>query len=185
MDLAILILVFAVIGYLFGVSRFGRKVDEAAEKAVNSSKKLADGVDQRWRSRFGRKQDEDPFRRWVSGAGANMFTEEFKSWLNSLSVSEAGDFSRAVDQYGSSLGFSLKSLVDGGLDQDPMLRQVFVEAIAVYSSAYRKAKTAHQQAQKPETAQPETEGTEKTAETNASRRSADSPSEAGAAAQAS
>jgi hypothetical protein len=48
--------------------------------------------------------------------------------------------------YAKGLGFSLNELVDGGLDQDPFMRQVFVEAIVVYSNAYRKAKRAHQQA---------------------------------------
>jgi len=185
MDLVILILVFLAIGYLLGASKLGKSVDQATEKAAVGSKKLADRVGQSWRGWFGRRQDEDPFRRWVSGPGANLFSEDFKTWLNGLSVSEAREFSHALDQYAGSLGFSLKSLVDGGLDQDPMLRQVFVEAIAVYSSAYRRAKTAHQQAQKPEMAKPEVDATDKTAEANASHRVADGPSEAGAAAQAS
>jgi len=55
-------------------------------------------------------------------------------------ISRASLFSKP-----NSLGFRLDQLVEGGLDRDPRMRQVFVEAIVVYSPAYRKARQAQQQ----------------------------------------
>ncbi len=54
-------------------------------------------------------------------------------------------------------------LVRGELDSDPRFRQVFVEAITVYSSAYRKAKQA-----KEELDRANSESTEKKSEKNPS-----------------
>ena len=185
MDLIILVLVFAVLGYFLGISRFGKQVDHATEQLTTSTGKMADSLESRWKSLFRRPQPGEYFRSWVAGAGASLFPDEFKTWLKNLSVQEAREFTTALGEYSKSLDFSLTQLVDGGLDQEPILRQVFVEAVVVYSSAYRKAKTARQQSEAKETKKaPQTEGEIQPAEKSASRRAVGSQPETNEAASA-
>ena len=185
MDLIILVLVFAVLGYFIGISRFGKQVDHATEQLTLTTGKMADNLESRWKSVFKRPQPGEYFRSWVAGNGASLFPDEFKTWLKSLSVQEAREFATALGEYSKGLGFNLTQLVDGGLDQDPILRQVFVEAVVVYSSAYRKAKTAHQQSEAKELKKaPQPEGEIKPAEKSASRRAAGSQPETNEAASA-
>jgi hypothetical protein len=185
MDLIILVLVFAVLGYLLGVSRLGKQVDRATEQLTLTTGKMADSLDSRWKSIFKRSKPGDFFRNWVSGVGASLFPEDFKAWLKGLTVQEAREFTTALGEYSNSLSFSLKQLVDGGLDQEPILRQVFVEAVVVYSSAYRKAKTARQQSEAKESKKaPQPESEIKPAEKSASRRAAGSQPETNEAASA-
>jgi hypothetical protein len=185
MDLIILVLVFAVLGYFLAVSRLGKKVDHATEQLTLSTGKMADNLESRWKSLFKRPKPGEHFRGWVAGSGANLFPDEFKAWLKGLSVQEAGEFTTALSEYSKSLGFNLTQLVEGGLDQDPVLRQVFVEAVVVYSSAYRKAKTAQQQSEAKESKKaPQTESEIQPAEKSASRRAAGSQPETNEAASA-
>jgi hypothetical protein len=185
MDLIILVLVFAVLGYVLGVSRFGKQVDHATEQLTLNTGKMANSLESRWKALFKRPQPGEYFRSWVAEAGASLFPDEFKTWLKSLSVQEAQEFYVALGEYSKSLGFNLAQLVDGGLDKDPMLRQVFVEAVVVYSSAYRKAKTARQQSEAKEVKNaPQPEGEIKPAEKNASRRAVGSQPETNEAASA-
>jgi hypothetical protein len=145
MDLILLILIFAGVGYLIGASRFGKRVEDTTGQLTQTSGRAVDNFKRRWRMVFKKAPKEEYFRDWVAGTGASLFPEEFKAWLMSLSPQECRAFTSALNEYSNSLGFSLTTLVNGGLDQDPMLRQVFVEAVVVYSSAYRKAKTARQE----------------------------------------
>ncbi len=149
MDLLILILIFTGLGYLLGLTQPGgkRKPEKAAPvEAKGWSHRLEDG----WKSLVDPGFFPRRVRAWVSGPGANLFPEDFRSWLGGLSESELTDFVKALDGVSNSLGYNLGQLVDGGLDHDPRMRQVFVEAITVYSSAYRKARQARQA---PESAQ--------------------------------
>jgi hypothetical protein len=70
----------------------------------------------------------------------------------------------------------MDKLVDGSLDSQPALMQVYVEALVVYSQAYRKAKQAQKEA---ETAKPVEAGNSSdgktAAEKSASRRKSDAP----------
>lgn len=185
MDLIILVLVFAVLGYLLGVSRLGKQVDRATEQLTLTTGKMADNLESRWKSIFKRPQPGEFFRAWVAGAGSSLFPEEFKTWLKNLSVQEAREFTTALGEYSNTLGFNLTKLIDGGLDQEPILRQVFVEAVVVYSSAYRKAKTARQQSEAKESKKtPQPEGEIKPAEKSASRRAVGSQPETNEAASA-
>jgi hypothetical protein len=185
MDLIILVLVFAVLGYFLGVSRIGKQVDRATERLTENTGKLADNLESRWKALFKRPSSGDFFRNWVAGSGASLFPDEFKDWLKGLSEQEAREFTNALGEYSKSLGFNLTQLVEGGLDQEPILRQVFVEAVVVYSSAYRKAKTAHQQSEANESNKaPQPESEIKPAEKNASRRAVGSQPETNEAASA-
>jgi hypothetical protein len=185
MDLIILILIFAVLGYLVGASRFGKRVDRTTERLTINTGKVASNLESRWNSIFKRSETGEVFRKWVAESGTSLFPEEFKTWLKNLSAQEAREFTAALSEYSNSLGFRLSELIEGGLDKDPILRQVFVEAIVVYSSAYRKAKTAQQQSEEKESKKkPQLEGEIKPAEKSASHRAVGSQPETNEAASA-
>lgn len=142
MDLLILILIFLLIGYLLaslGNSRASRKEVQAVTKPG-----WRDRMDDRWKASFDRRGLTDDFRVWVYGDPTVNLPDDFKAWFAGLPDKEAQAFTQALASYASGMGFSLSQLVRGGLDDEPIMRQVFVEAIVVYSSAYRKAKQAQQ-----------------------------------------
>jgi hypothetical protein len=148
MYLRTLLVLFALVGYLLASSRFGERLDSATGGAAASTKRWTSRLGERWRGLFHRQSQTEAFRSWVLGPGAGLFPQDFKTWLSSLSEAEAQAFRHSLDEYANSLGFNLTQLVEGGLDQDPRMRQVFVEAIVVYSPAYRRARQAQQQAAK-------------------------------------
>lgn len=148
MYLLSLLVLFTLLGYLLASSRFGGRLDGATGRAAASSKRWTGRLGDRWRALFNRQGQAEAFRSWALGAGARWFPQEFKTWLASLSDADARAFRYSLDEYADSLGFSLTQLIEGGLDQDPIMRQVFVEAIVVYSPAYRRARQAQQQAAK-------------------------------------
>jgi hypothetical protein len=140
MYLITLVIIFGLLGYVIATSRLGNKVDRTAGK-VSATYQIED----RWKGLFRRRISPNAFRVWAAGPGKSLLPEDFRKWLNGLSEQEAQEFAQALDLYANSLGFKLDDLVQGGLDQDPIMRQVFVEAIVVYSPAYRKARQAKQQ----------------------------------------
>jgi hypothetical protein len=141
MELLILLLIFTAIGFLLAESRFGRKVDQAANRVTTTSSSWASRAEDWVRGLFGRRKPQKSFQAWATtGPGAKLMPEDFKEWLAGLSEQEASNFTQALSDYADGLGYSLTTLVEGGLDQQPILRQVFVEAITVYSQAYRKAR---------------------------------------------
>ena len=148
MYLLALLVLFTLIGYLLATSWFGDRMDDAAERVTASSRRWTGRLGERWRALFNRHPEAEAFRSWALGSGAELFPQDFKTWLASLSDAEARDFRHSLDEYADSLGFNLTKLIEGGLDHDPRMRQVFVEAIVVYSPAYRRARQAQQQAAK-------------------------------------
>lgn len=134
-----LVLLFALLGYILAISRFGRTIDAATEHWMGQ-------FDRRWRSLFKRRSQTRDFRVWALGVGAPLLPDDFKSWLARLSTEEAQDFNWSLIEYTKSLGLQLDQLLGGSLDRDPRMRQVYVEAIVVYSPAYRKARQALQKA---------------------------------------
>ena len=177
-----LILILAVgIGYLFARSKYRKNVDTAVDKVTTSSKSYSSKATDWWRRRFGKKSD--PFRAWATGPGAPYFDDTFKTWLVGLSEEEAKAFSKSLEGYSSGLGFDLSKVEKGELDKQPALMQVFVEAVVVYSGAYRKARQAHQDVatnttERSEETHPEEK---KAAEKSASRRKTDGAETAPAA----
>ncbi len=124
MYLLTLAILSAALGYLLAIGRFG-------------------GLPRRVWSALRRR---DAFRQWALGPAARWWPADFKHWLADLSESEASDFHHALDEYARSLGFQLDQVMDGSLDRTPRMRQVFVEAVVVYSPAYRKVRKAQQAA---------------------------------------
>jgi hypothetical protein len=170
MQLLLLLLLFGVIGYLLAGSDFRERVDRTAGHLSAASGSWWTRSTVWWRSRFSRKVSADEFRTWVTGQGAAILPEEFKQWYLALPGPQAQDFVYSLADYADGLGYNLMQLVAGGLEHKPVMKQVFVEAIVVYSDAYRKAKEARKQAED-ERPQPEAEDQElQPAEKSASRR---------------
>jgi hypothetical protein len=188
----ILLLVAAGIGgYFFARSRFSKPVEDTASKVgtvtVETTKEYSGKASSWWQRQFGRGDGSDPFRVWAAGAGAAQLPEDFKSWLAGLSEEEAKAFTKSLYDYGKSLGYDFDKLVDGSLDSQPARMQVYVEAVVVYSQAYRKAKQAQKES---ETAKPEASATNNSsdgktaAEKSTSRRKSEAPESSESAATA-
>jgi hypothetical protein len=187
MDLLLLFLVFAALGYVLGITRFGRKADRATEQVTVASKRLAGRLGERWKTTFEPRAFARDFKTYATSPApdgadsqAARFPADFKTWLSELSERELADFVKSLADYSRTLGYNLSELVEGGLDSDPRLRQVFVEAITVYSSAYRKARQARQKAEaeaEAETTQPDSGNGKIPAEKASSRRKSGEPSE--------
>ncbi|MBN1149425.1 MAG: hypothetical protein JXA78_19340 [Anaerolineales bacterium] len=144
MHLLVLLIVFLLLGYVLADTRFSQQVDRVAGDVADASRNMATNAEDRWKSLFQRRLLADAFRTWAAGAD---LPQDFKRWLASLSDREASSFIQALANYARGLGYDLDILVQGGLDQEPILRQVFVEAIVVYSDAYRKARKALDEAE--------------------------------------
>jgi hypothetical protein len=147
MDLFILILIFAVIGFILANVRSGGGSAKNNGSAKKNARKWTPGTGDRWTETFGSRGLTDDFRAWVYGAGADALNEDFKKWFARLVDRDARSFVLALTDYTRSLGISLPKSVRGGLEHEPIMRQVFVEAIVVYSQAYRKAKQALKEAE--------------------------------------
>lgn len=145
MYLFTLALLAGALGYLLATGPYGQRFGEQTQRLRSASSRRPGTIERRWKALF-RQADVDTFRAWALGPGVKLLPADLRQWLSGLSAEEAGQFQRSLDEYAGSLGFDLDELIDGGLDHDPRLRQVFVEAIVVYSPAYRKARKAQEQA---------------------------------------
>jgi hypothetical protein len=174
MELILILILAGGIGYLFARSKYRKNVDAAVDTVATSSKSYTNKATGWWRRRFGKKND--PFRAWATGPGAPNFDDAFKTWLAGLSDEEAKAFSKSLEGYSNGLGFDLSKVEQGELDKQPALMQVFVEAVVVYSGAYRKARQAHQDVATNSGEKSEEPATEekKAAEKSVSRRKSDS-----------
>jgi hypothetical protein len=182
MYLLALLLAFGLLGYLLALSQRSTRRKDAKTRRL--ARQTAEQVRSRWNNLFARGSQSMDFLDWANGPGANLFPDDFKKWLRDLSQAELDDFVHSLAIYANSLGFSLVELVSGGLDREPIMRQVFVEAIVVYSPAYRRARQAQQEAEaaaKARTQAQEGDG-KQAAEKSSSRRIAE-PGEAPAEAE--
>jgi hypothetical protein len=149
MYLLSLFVLFMLAGWILATSRFSKPIDEATDSVAARIRGFGQALRRRWQALFGRaapRSRDDDFRRYALGLGAPFFPADLKTWLAGLSEGEARSFQRSLSEYSQSLGLRLAELVDGSLDRDPIMRQVFVEAIVVYSPAYRKARQAKKDA---------------------------------------
>jgi hypothetical protein len=148
MELILILLAVALIGYLLARSQYSKKVDNATGQVVNTSKDLAGKTEDLWRKQFAKGKYAEGLRGWAAGPAANELPEDFKTWLAGLSDKEAQAFTKELFNYLSGLGYDLPKLISGQIVLAPPQRQVFVETIVVYSQAYRKAKEARKEAEK-------------------------------------
>lgn len=175
MYLLIFLIGFGVLGFYLARSNSAQR---AEHRVAGVQREWGESLVDWWRERFGKQSPEDPFIAWASSQGAHHFPEEFNDWLARLSPRECHTFSEALQDYTGGLGFDLNSLIDDSLKTKPALMQVYVEAVVIYSQAYRRAKETRQATersnQKDKEAANDEEG-KKTAEKQASRRRSDIP----------
>jgi len=170
MYLLIFLIGFGVIGYTLARSSYAQR---AEHRASGTPKKWGESLAGWWQARFGTQPPEDAFIIWARSQGAGYFPEEFNGWLAGLPSRESHAFSQALQDYTGGLGFELDSLTDNSLKNKPALMQVYVEAVVIYSQAYRRAKEIHQEADKAEAKDKESAKEKdgmKNAEKQASRR---------------
>ena len=177
MELILILLAVALIGYLLARSQYSKKVDTATDQVVTTSKDLAGKTEDLWRKQFAKGKYADGLRGWAAGPAANELPEDFKTWLAGLSDKEAQAFTKELFNYLSGLGYDLPKLIAGQIVLAPPQRQVFVETIVVYSQAYRKAKEARKEAEKAAVPDPQAAAADdkQPAEKSVSRRRGDTP----------
>jgi len=156
MQLILFILAFMVVGYILARtegSQEGNTSQEYSSVPTAKPNRLAAW----WQARFGGRKQANLFRAWVAGAPPGVFPEEFRTWLAQLSRAEVATFTQGLASYALGLGYDLDQALEGGMDKQPRMKSVFVEAIVVYSQAYRRAKQVNQDAEKkaPEAARQE------------------------------
>ena len=181
MELLVLLLAFAGIGYLVGTSKLDSRAGQATEKLAKTSQKSVGRMREGWNTTFARGGFSHEFRAWIIQNTPAIVPESFQTWLCELSDSELRAFVKSLANYSHGLGYNLTELVEGGLDNDPRMRQIFVEAITVYSSAYRKARQIHRESEAavlPEEPSAETGDGKIQAEKAPSRRKAENNHEA-------
>ncbi len=183
MEFLTLFLIFGISGILIGILQSTKKTGDYSGRTPLSAKKLASKVEGQWRTLFGGTvRGRRSFQAWATGPGAKLFPNEFTDWLASISEPEAEAFSLKLADYAHGLGLNLSELMDDSLDRQPIMRQVFVEAIVVYSQAYRRAKQARQQVERNRNSA--SEGGVKSPETKSNHRANGSASEASTPASA-
>lgn len=147
--LIVILIVAGVAGYYLARSKYSKPVDEAASKVATSSQDYASRSGRWIRGLFSQRSKAELLRAWAAGPGAPHLSEDFKTWLASLTPEEADKFTRALDSYSSGLGFNLDKLVKGELDAQPARLQAFTEAVESYSQTYRRTNEARQDAGQP------------------------------------
>jgi hypothetical protein len=178
MYLLVFLIGFGVIGYYLARSSYAVRAEQRAGHVAQAPKRLSENLADWWRNRFGEHSPVDPFITWARNQGALHFPEDFNTWLAGLSPQESHAFTVALQDYTSGLGFDLASLTDDGMKNKPSLMQVYVEAVVIYSQAYRRAKETRQKAEKTVTDDQEAKQAKegkKTAEKQVSRRRSEVP----------
>jgi len=178
MYLLVFLIGIGVLGYYLARTSFAGRVEQRAGRVAHAPKRWSENLADWWRGRFGKPPPADPFIAWARNQGFSNFPEDFNSWLASLSPQESHEFTLALQDYTGGLGFDLSSLVDNSLQNKPALMQVYVEAVVIYSQAYRRAKETRQKAEKTVTDDQEAKKSKedkKTAEKQVSRRRSEIP----------
>jgi len=147
-------LLFCLIGYWLAASRFSRPIDRTASTIAAKPRLWYDRIRGRRNKSLPSGAEAPPFILWATGEGARYFPDEFRNWLASLPPEEASRLVLAMDEYAQNLGFRLDDLAQESLQSQRALMQVYVEALTIYSQAYRKAKQANQPTEKTETESP-------------------------------
>jgi hypothetical protein len=147
MVLLLLIIAFAALGYALAKTRTANQAEASVSETAGSASQRVVRLNSAWRKRLGISQTGDDLRAWAAGEGSAYLPDDLRHWLEGLTESEAHTFGRSMEDYCRGLGFELREVTSGDLvNTRPALFQVYVEALVIYSDAYRKARQAHQEA---------------------------------------
>lgn len=137
MSLILLLLGAVFLGFVISQTVLGDRVEDVAGEAASQARSYVELAE----DRLGvRKRGQTSLDHWVTAT--RDLPEEFRSWYLDLSEPEAQRFERALNTHGQSTDMHLSLLFNGELDTRPQLCKVYVEAVSVYSQAYRKAREA-------------------------------------------
>jgi len=178
MYLLVFLIGFGVLGYYLARSSFSVRAEKRVGNVAQAPRRWSENLRDWWRDRFGERPPADPFIAWARSQGTRYFPEDFNIWLADLSPQESHNFNQALQDFTGGLGFDLSSLTDNSLQNKPALMQVYVEAVVIYSQAYRRAKESRQKAEQTEADKQDakkTKESKKTAEKQASRRQSEIP----------
>lgn len=147
MILLLLLIACALLGYALANTRAASRAEASLGETAGAASQRLTRTKNTWQKRLGIGRAGEAFRTWAAGEGAAYLPDELCSWLEGLSESEARAFGASLADYCRGLGFELRQVTDGDLvNSRPALFQVYVEALVIYSDAYRKARQAHQEA---------------------------------------
>lgn len=135
MPLLILLFIAVIIGYLIARSRASKKIDETAASAVSTTKSVASKTTDRLRGR----PSSDQLKGWAAGSGAEYLSQDFRDWLASLNQDDTRSFTVALNDHMSGLGYNLKDLVEGKMQDQPEHVKTYAEAVDAYSQTYQAA----------------------------------------------
>lgn len=152
MSLIILLFLAGLLGYLLARSQTGARVDRRASELAEQARGLGSRTGTWVGERLGLSRKPRSLRQWA--AESPDLPEDDRRWVAGLTNEEAAAFALALNNHADSLGLELTRLFSGDLDSDEQQRKIYVEAVSIYSRAYRKAREVKQQEETVELAEP-------------------------------
>lgn len=142
MEMLILILAAAGLGYLLAAERVGdRVVDDLEDLGARSKSWMETAGERIYRSPL-----EMQLKVWALGDGAALFPRDFRDWLAALPGNEARDFALALEAFMQGLGYSPRALFQGSYAHQPERLQHYAQTILLYAQVYREAQQAFAEA---------------------------------------
>jgi hypothetical protein len=156
MQLLLLIILFAWLGYTLSRSQTGKKIDQAVENSISWTESSIQRFIH-WLRRDNSKQNQPvTFFQWVATSGANYLPTDVFEWINSLSGTNAMKFETSLREALGKQEINLDTAIQSP-EQKPGIMQIFVEAVVVYSREYQKAVRAKPRKKSPEQEQSSSE----------------------------
>lgn len=143
MALVLLLFAFGLLGYVVARSQSRGRVDASAGNTTAQIRDLGTKTAGWIGSQLGFGDRPVDLRLWA--ADTLELPGDVRAWIMNLSSEEAAVFHQALDQHGNTLGLDLAKFFSGTADQTPDQHDAYIEAVAVYSRAYRKAREAQEQ----------------------------------------
>lgn len=138
MSLIILLFLAGLLGYLLARSQTGARVDQRASDLAEQARGLGSRTGMWVGERLGLARKPRSLRQWA--AASPDLPEDDRLWIVGLTDEGAAAFALALNNHADSLGLDLARLFSGELDSDEQQRKIYVEAVSIYSRAYRKAR---------------------------------------------
>jgi hypothetical protein len=138
MTILLLLIIFLLCGFLLAMTGLGDQIVSLADELTDQVR----GFRQPETVQSYQPADSDlpVYREWL--VTALEVPDDLRIWYLNLDDRQAQGFENALHDHGLNTGLQLASLVAGNLDGKPALRSIYVEAVAIYSQAYRKAREA-------------------------------------------
>lgn len=143
MSLIVLLVLAVLLGYWLARSQTGERLNQRAGDLSEQVRATGSRTSAWVGQRLGLSRKPRSLRTWA--AESPELPEEDRSWLASLDDEQAAAFALALSNHAETLGLDLTRLFSGKLDTDDQQRKVYVEAVSIYSQAYRKAREINQQ----------------------------------------